>query len=60
MSKDDCWWWNDIEDDVILFQRIFHLMILYMTSTVYLNDNKNFDTSDDTSWLNSFIVTVNS
>jgi hypothetical protein len=60
MNEDDCWWWDDIEDDVILFQKIFHLMILHVMSTVYLNDDKNFDASDDTSQLNSFIATVNS
>ena len=59
-NEDDCWWWNDIEDDVVLFQRVFHLMILYMTLTACLSDNKNFDTFDDTSWLNLFIATVNS
>jgi len=35
-------------------------MILHVTSTVYLNDNKNFDASDDMFRLNSSIATVNS
>ncbi len=60
MSEDDYWWWDDIEDDVVLFQRILHLMILHMTLIVCLSDDKNFDASDDTSQLNSFITTVNS
>ncbi len=34
-------------------------MILHVMSIAYLNDNKNFDTSDNTSQLNSFIATVN-
>ncbi len=60
MSEDDCWWWNNIEDDVILFWRVSHLMILYVTLIAYLSDDKDFDASDNTSWLNSFITTVNS
>ncbi len=60
MSEDDCWWWNDIKDDVVLFQRILHLMILCVILTAYLNNNKNFDAFDNISWLNLFIATVNS
>ena len=56
----NCWWWDDIENDVVLFWRISHLMILHVMSIACLSDDKNFDASDDTSRLNSSIATVNS